>query len=384
MAKARLHLRGSVWYVVISWSENGIKRQKWLSTRTSDQERAEDQLRRIKEELRAGLDLSVDPTVEEWLRKWHSTGVGLGNWRESTTVRYAQSVGRLVPEIGDRTLRSLKPSDVELLAARLGARCKTHTVRSDLSVLSSALREAEHEGIVLRNVAAIARWPNVPRRRKAALAIEEAARLLRVAYSRPDVWGYYIELGLLTGLRRGELLGLLWEHIDLDAATLRVVQQRQQRRGHGAMDVPPKSESSIRGVALPSSAVDLLRALRTRYAQESLALGIMPPRYVFARRRAGVWGPYSATKALRHIYRQAGVDTTQPSHALRYTQAALLEAVHAEGITRQHRLGHARIEETEGYTAADIDAQRISAERAAQLLAGRKPRSKEATKRARS
>lgn len=85
--------------------------------------------------------------------------------------------------------------------------------------------------------------------------VEQLASFLREAKESGVFEMYYIELA--TGLRRGELLGLKWEDLDLEQCTLRV--QRQVSRINGeVVEAPLKTKNSYRTISLGEDAVGIL------------------------------------------------------------------------------------------------------------------------------
>ena len=97
------------------------------------------------------------------------------------------------------------------------------------------------------------------------LSVAQARQVLRTAKSEP-LYALYV-LALCLGLRRGELLGLRWEDIDLDTGTLEVV-QTLQRIGGALRFVRPKTEDSARTIPLPPLCIDALREHRRQQFTE--------------------------------------------------------------------------------------------------------------------
>ena len=113
-------------------------------------------------------------------------------------------------------LRRLTVADVDqlLLWKREAATART-TVRIIRAVLSARLRQAEREGLVSRNVAALSAAPRVRGDEGRALTVDQAHRLIAVA--RETRHEALLTVMLAYGLRRGEALGLHWSALDWDA-----------------------------------------------------------------------------------------------------------------------------------------------------------------------
>ena len=138
------------------------------------------------------------------------------------------------------------------------------------AVLRSALAQALRDGLVQRNVAALARAPRAPRREVASLSFEEARTLLDAA--RTDRLHALWMLALALGLRRSELLGLSWSAVDLPNQTLRVSQGIQRVGGALVLD-ELKSARSHRTLPLPQVVAEALKTHLDRQATERLKAG---------------------------------------------------------------------------------------------------------------
>jgi integrase len=134
-------------------------------------------------------------------------------------------------------------------------------------VLRVALSDAERFGLVSRNVAKLVRPPTVAAPERRSLTLEEARRFLSVVRS-DRLEGVFV-LGLALGLRRGELLGLRWDDVDLPARTLTVARALQRADGELRI-VQPKTQRSRRVLPLPEVVVAALERQRARQAAERL------------------------------------------------------------------------------------------------------------------
>ena len=230
-------------------------------------------------ELRGAIDVgqvpaSRDLTVRRFLEQWVED-VLPGTVAASTLQQY-RDVVRLyvVPHLGQKRLRTLQARDVAKMLRDLDADGRSrNTARLARSILRRALRWAEAEGMVARNVAALANGVKVGRSDGRTLTLEQARRLL--AHVADDRLEAAYALGLALGLRRGELLALAWPDLALDATPPRLTVTRNltRIRGQGLVLADTKTAGSRRTVHLPAPAVDALRRHRRRQAEERLAIG---------------------------------------------------------------------------------------------------------------
>ena len=138
-------------------------------------------------------------------------------------------------------------------------------VQSIHAVLRNALESAVREEIIPRNVAKLVQV-SAPRYKVNRGLTAHQAKATMAAAAGHRLSALYV-LALFLGLRRGELLGLRWQDVDLDEAKLEVV-HTLQRVGGALRLVPPKTEDSARTVPLPPVCVEALRAHQQRQAAE--------------------------------------------------------------------------------------------------------------------
>ena len=155
-------------------------------------------------------------TVSEWLENWIATRTKI---RPNTLTNYKGYIKHIVPVIGSKRLQSLKPLDLENALYRIlvGKEVSFRNLQGVHGVLYSAFSSAVKFEIVNRNVADIVRpeisFDDKPSRASTAWTAKEAETFLKVA--REDKLYVVFYLFLSLGLRRGEVCGLRWEHVDL-------------------------------------------------------------------------------------------------------------------------------------------------------------------------
>ncbi len=130
-------------------------------------------------------------------------------------------------------------------------------VRGVHTLLHNCLEQAVAEQLILTNPAQGCKLPQLEKREMKILPQEKIGMYLAEAEKRGLLAAFYLEL--TTGLRRGELLALQWTDLDVESKTLAVTKQVNRINGELVVS-PPKTRNSVRTLALPQQAVDLLIA----------------------------------------------------------------------------------------------------------------------------
>ncbi len=217
-----------------------------------------DKLKDLHEELDVGARSSAAYTVQSCADDWLANGL---DGRSVKTVNDARDVLKpLLATIGDRPLRDLTANDVRGALVQMAATRSTRTVQIARNCLVRAIRRAEANDHVRRNVAALAELPEGQAGRLSKAMTLDQAKALMAAADTSSLHAY-IMLSLLTGIRPEEARALRWDQVDLEGqpdaeppvppsvAVWRSVRQ------HG----DTKTEKSRRTLALPPPGVDALR-----------------------------------------------------------------------------------------------------------------------------
>jgi integrase len=296
--------------------------------------------------MRAHAEKRPIPSQREklglFLRRWLDE-VAKPTLRASTYKSYDDIMRlHLIPGLGHIALAKLAPADVQAFLNRKSASgLSPRRVQYIHAVLRRALVTAERWGMVSRNVAKLVDPPRVTKHEITPLAPEQAKRLIDAAQSDRYQALYVAALG--TGLRQGELLGLRWDDVDLDAGRLRV--RHTLARVDGSLVLlEPKTERSRRTVVLPETVITALRAHRTRQLMERLVAGSrwVDSGHVFA---TTIGTPIEAAAVTRAFHRALARAALPHSrfHDLRHATATFLLA---QGMTLEdvkYLLGHSSI-----------------------------------------
>jgi integrase len=311
-------------------------------------------------------------TLGEWLDTWlqHYKRPRI---RSSTLDSYEIIIRRHVsPVLGHIALRDLRPDHLQRYyneKAQQGLEASTILLHH--KIVSNALAQAEQNQLVMRNVCRLTELPRQPRKEMRTLTIEQAATQLLSALQGDRLYAAFLTF-FMTGLRRGELLGLRWQDIDLNAGILHVRQilvciYNRDAKGEGRKTRlhfhEPKAEKSRRSVPIPEACLAVLKHHKAHQAEEKLLLG---PGYqdhglVFAQAEGTPIDPRSMHRYFTQALQRGGVPAIRV-HDARHTFATwmLEQNVHPKVVSEL--LGHSSIRITlDLYTHVSLDLEKQAA-----------------------
>lgn len=207
-----------------------------------------------------------------------------------------------------------------------------------------ALKRARALRLIATNPVEDVSRPKVERRELRVLDHEESARLLSAAASTR--FHVPVFLALATGMRRGEVLALRWGDVDLNGGSLQVVESLEQTNA-GLRFKAPKTTRSCRQIALPTSAVELLRAHRVKQLEERLLLGLgrNDGDLVFTQIIGQPVSPDNFSKEFSRLVKRAGLRHVT-FHALRHTHITNLLRAGVHPKVAAERAGHSSVSVT--------------------------------------
>ena len=295
---------------------------------------------------------SVAAFLASWIEAKDSTV------RPNTLKSYRDTVRlHITPEIGRIALTRLSPQDVRaMMTARAKAGVAPPSVRYAVRVLRIALADAMRMERVPRNVATLVKPPKVAKKHITMLTPTQAAALLTAAAD--DRMEAVYAVAVSTGLRQGEVLGLTWEDIDLDASKV-TVRYQLQREGGVLARVPLKTEKSRRTLALPGVTVAALKRQRTRQREARLLAGSrwQETGYVFT---STIGTPLDSRNVVRRFHAALSrAELPQTNfHSLRHSAASILIAMGASLEDVKQSLGHSQISVTSDFYSHLLDEGR--------------------------
>ena len=354
----------------------GKRRQKVI--RRKDKKAAVAEMAVIKKELDKLGDLPTSTlTVEKWLRRWIDE-IAPNEIRPKSYASYKSTVdGWLIPTLGNKKIDALNADHVRQMFKIIQSTPKSLKLRDTdpkewpagtvmvgadtaikaHAVLSSALKTAMREGKATRNVCEMVDPPRKPKIEQNALSTEQAIELLAHLTTRDDraLWATY----LLTGARRGEILGLeadrVTDHLDLSWQLLRITDIKtapadyEYRHLEGTLYLTrPKSQSGWRILPLVEPLKSIL-ALHMRGRGEGL---------IFTR-NGRPWDPDGATEAWAKLLAEAGLPDDIVLHGARHTAVDLLDAAGVDWDTIKDIVGHSTKKMSQAYRTK-VDMKRLT------------------------
>lgn len=367
--------RGDKWKaeLMIGFTPDG-KRKVLRFTGSTRKEAAEWLAERISERAKGTL---VEPTKEtvgqlvaRWLEKTAPMEVGPSTLRLYTNV-FNWYVN---PHIGAVPISKLKPQHIQdMLHAILEAGKSPRTAQLARVVLRRALQQAVEWGQLPRNPVDLVKPPRQEREEVQALTPEQLAAFIEAA-KKERLHALFI-LAATTGLRKGELLGLRWQDVDLDAGTLTVAQtmkvvleEDEDGKKHDRYTFgQTKTKASRRTITLPALAIAALKKWRAEQNQEKLRLGDASawqhPELVFTTEVGTPINPNNLrNRGFLRILEAAGLPRIR-FHDLRHSYATFLALQGVSDTVMQRVLGHSTITITKNLYVHVLERQKEEAAR---------------------
>ena len=305
----------------------------------------------VKEKLKAAisesqkLDVSKAGTytVSSWVKTWYEV-YAEPRIRPNTKSYYTNYIeNHIIPGIGSVPLEKLTTIQIQRFYNNLqksgrvqrknfpplkDASLSPRVVRGVHTLLHNCLEQAVAERLILANPAQGCKLPQLEKKEMKILPQEKIGMYLAEAERRGLLAAFYLEL--TTGLRRGELLALQWTDLDVESKTLSITKQVNRISGELVVS-PPKTRNSVRTLALPQQAVDLLIAEHQKHPRNP---------YLFPSPKTGtMYDPDAFRRTHDKILKAIGAEHIR-FHDLRHTFATLSLKSGVDVKTLSGALGH--------------------------------------------
>ena len=369
--------------IVTGYDDRGYPIVRRHTVKGGTKREAEAKLRELLNEVDTGS--YVEPsqmTLSEYIRQWfetHRQGLAL-----STELRYRGHINcHIIPLLGTVNLQKLSILQVQNFANQLlqsGFKGRgsprglsPKSVRESVGLLKLALDQAITWGLLTRNPAIGVKIPRVVHKEMQVITEEQAEAIFSALQNTyawlPTLIAYH------TGMRRGEILALSWDNVDLDKATIKVSRSFSLRDATGPLFKEPKTRAGRRTVDVGHTLVKALQKHRKEQMEAKLAAGENwnnEYNLVCTRDNGSYISPNALSEFFTYKAEQLGIDMT--FHGLRHTHVSMLIKAGVPVNVISSRIGHSNPSVTHDvYSHLLPGMSREAVERFENLLRGSLP-----------
>ncbi|MBQ7345815.1 MAG: site-specific integrase [Oscillospiraceae bacterium] len=285
-------------------------------------------------------------TVGQWLDIW--TAEYLGAVKPSTLHSYKTTVrNHLKPNLGAIKLDALTPHMIQGLyngftdPQRAGGPLSAKTVKNIHGILHKALQQALMNSYIRFNPADPCVLPRVQKQDLQPMDETQITAFLKAI--KGNLYEDLFIVTLFTGMRQGEIHGLMWDCVDLTHGKIRIDKQLQYiRKSKGQYRMVPTKNSKGRTITLPPTVLTTLHRVRLRQLEDRLRYGEcwLDSGYVFTDELGRHLKPQNTYREFKRIVASIGCPNTR-FHDLRHSYAVAAIKSGDDIKTVQENLGHA-------------------------------------------
>ncbi len=310
-----------------------------------------------------GKSLRFSEFTEIWKRDYGSKELA-----PTTYKRYCRMLEtRLLPYFGHFYINKIRPTDImkfyDLLekdtqlvrkSGNNGAKTKKplsgKTILEHHRLLRAMLHKAVYWQLIVANPAERVQAPKA-RKPKRKSYDDEQTKILLENLEKLSIeetkYKVAIILTVFTGVRLGELMGLEWQDVDFKNGIISINRSSQYLSDMGVFTKTPKTESSIREIAIPEFIISLLEEYKLWYEEQKSIYGELWTNSdrLFVQADGKPMHPSSISKWFVRYVSTIGLPVIN-FHGLRHTNASLLVAQNVDIAVISARLGHAQISTT--------------------------------------
>lgn len=319
----------------------------------------------FEKDCRMGITSASNKRFDEYCEYVLTLKEQRGTIKHTTLTRYRELTKRIYPAMGHIKIANLQAPMLNQFYSDLqGIGLCGKTVKHYHALISVVLAQAVKEGIIPYNVAERATLPKLVQKEPNYFQPEQVDAIRDALEQEPLRWKMLVHLFLITGARRGELLGLKWGCVDFEQSRVHICNNVLYTPDRGLYEDTPKTEKSKRYIVLPAETMDLFRQYRKWQMEERLRLGayFIDRDFVFTQDNGEPLHPDSVTNYLTKFSRKYNLPHIN-AHAFRHTMASILYYHGVDSVSVSRRLGHAQVSTTANIYAHIIeDADQRNAE----------------------
>lgn len=347
---------------LLGYDQTGKPIRKSVTAKTRNE--VVQKLKRLRRQIEAGVPtpdtaLKVSQLFDRWFEDVLRHQVAPSAASNYKTI----AVNHVLPTLGNKRVADLKVTDVDrLLSKKIDSGLSSSTVRRIRAVLAQCLDQGIRWSVVSSNVASLSRAPKMVRAEGRTLTPAQAKHFMTCLKGQRN--GALYALMLSTGLRRGEVLGLMWKDLDVESGVLKVKRQLK-REDDVLLTSDTKTARSRRSVNLPAPMLAglLEHAERQKSEKRTLGRSWTNSGYIFTSTVGTPIEPRNLNREFKTICNDAGLGDWHP-HELRHSAASLMLAQGVKLQVVSQVLGHASIRMTADVYGHILDPNREDAAKA--------------------